>query len=764
MKKKDKELLETLRADYERFEDNNPVPPGLTKEAIVSELNNIPEPEEKKVRRFPVRRLASAAAALFVVAGAAAVFHFYGGIEAVKLDAEYWRYSKKPAAGMQTAESRTEIQSIFNKLSKTNQSSMRYGFGRLTNQELNFDSKTAAPESAGADTANGSDSAYGKTNVQVAGVDEPDVMKNDGRYLYSVVNGSVNIYSLLPADNLKLAAAIQARPQADGSGVNANSLFVKGNLLVVFGNGFQYIPNGVKDEGETKTEEEPAPSASSGSAEGSAGSGTTGKSPEPAPDGSAAAPDYNPGLYSMPYSYKNETVCAVYDITDKTAPKLLKTFKQDGNFISARLIGGELYILSSYYVDVYATQALDDNCIPRISVDGKAAEITAPDIYIAKDPEPSYLVATGINLDDLNAAPNKKAVLGGGSEAYCTKDSLFVSRTVYPQVTQKNGAEYDVFVSGDRGFTEIYRFTIGGGNVDFDCAGKVEGTVLNQFSMDEYDGYFRIATTEGQWSQNGSSNVFVLDKNLKTVGKVEKIAPGERIYAVRFMGDTGYVVTFEQTDPLFVLNLKDPAAPKITGELKLPGFSSYLHPVADKLLLGIGQNGNDEGTLPGVKLSLFDVSDPAKPVEADQVIIEGQAYTEAMNNHKAFMLCPEKNLFGLPVMVYPTYDTIVGEDGSVSSVEVGNAQTESMFYTFTVKGSEIVPDNKYKEGAGRAEEYSYYGISRGTYVGDNLYTLSGSALTSFSMDSGKRLDSLAIEQPEYAYGYGYGYREPMIID
>ena len=759
LKKKDKELLEILRADYERFEDSNPVPPGLSKESIVSELENMPEPEVKKVRRIPVRRLASAAAALIVVAGAAAVFNLYGGMKAVKLDAEYWRYSKKPASGMQTAESRTEIQSIFNKLSKTNQSSVRYGFSRLADQGLNIGNKTAAPESAGADTANGSDSAYGKTNTQVAGVDEPDIVKNDGRYLYSVVNGSVNIYSLLPADNLKLAAAIQARPQADGSGVNANSLFVKGNLLVVFGNGFQYIPNGAKDEGETKTEDEPAPSASSGSAEGSAGSGTTGKSAEPAPDGSAVAPDYDPGLYSMPYSYKNVTVCAVYDVTDKTAPKLLKTFTQDGSFISARLIGGKLYILSSYYVDVYATQALNDNCIPRISVDGKAAEVAAPDIYIAKDPEPSYLVATGINLDDLDAAPNKKAVLGGGSEAYCTKDSLFVSRTVYPRVTQTSGDGYDVFISNDRGFTEIYRFSIGGGKVDFDCAGKVEGTILNQFSMDEHGGYFRIATTEGEWSDKGSSNVFLLDTNLKTVGKVEKIAPGERIYAVRFMGDTGYVVTFEQTDPLFVLNLKDPAAPKITGELKLPGFSSYLHPVTDTLLLGIGQNGNDEGTLPGVKLSLFDVSNPAKPVEADKYVIEGQAYTEAMNNHKAFMLCPEKNLFGLPVTVYPAYDTIVSEDGTSKSAVVDNTQNRSMFFTFTVKGSEIVPDKQYQDAGSKGD---YNGITRGTYVGDTLYTLSGSALTSFSMESGKRLDALPIAQTQPIYYYGM--REPFFVD
>jgi len=295
--------------------------------------------------------------------------------------------------------------------------------------------------------------------------------------------------------------------------------------------------------------------------------------------------------------------------------------------------------------------------------------------------------------------------------------------------------------------------------------------------MDEYNGYFRIATTSGDW-QNSSSNVFVLNDKLEVVGKIQNIAPKERIFAVRFMGDTGYVVTFEQTDPLFVLNLSDPKAPQITGELKIPGFSTYLHPVTDTLLIGIGQNGNDKGTLPGIKLSLFDVSDPKVPKEIDKLIMEGNCSSEAMNNHRAFMTYPEKGLFGIPVLKYNNYvyydqkpatnDSL--SDGVASSAVApypGENYMVSSFETFTVQGGKIVPvmsyiENNRQSGSG----YNYYGsITRGTYVDDTIYTLSNTALTSFDMASGSALGSLKITQPVYNYyDYGYGLREPAAMD
>lgn len=412
---------------------------------------------------------------------------------------------------------------------------------------------------------------------------------------------------------------------------------------------------------------------------------------------------------------------------------------------------------------------MEDVCIPSVGVDGKSQNIPAGDISITTNPEPSYLVVCGINLDDLTAEPDKKAVLGGGSEAYCTADSLFASRTVYSDDRPVRNWSEDIAIawSDNKSSTEIYRFAIGGGKVEYKNSGKVAGQILNQFSMDQYKGYFRIATTQGEWEKS-SSNVFVLNEQLELVGKIENIAPKERIFAVRFMGDAGYVVTFEQTDPLFVLDLADPKAPKITGELKIPGFSTYLHPVTDTLLLGIGQNGNEEGTIPGIKLSLFDVSDPARPKEVDKLIMQGNCSSEAMNNHKAFMVYPEKTIFGIPVLRYNnivTYSDGAAQDdptgsssssGTVSSY-AGSDYVVSSFETFTVEGGKIVPVMSYKENIQPSANSSYYydGISRGTYVDNTIYTISGWAITSFDLASGKMLGTLKMPPPAY-YDYSYG--------
>ncbi|NLX94423.1 MAG: hypothetical protein GXZ02_11385, partial [Clostridiales bacterium] len=683
---------------------------------------------------------------------------------------------------IKTAKSEKQIVDLFNKMSKDakrkDNFSLRGFFGSKSadavGEDYNFQEAAGSQDTT---TKYPQQSNHGETNVQVKGIDEPDVMKNDGKYLYTVANGmAVNIYSLLPADNMKLTSAIKFG-NSPGKSEYASSLFVKDDLLVVFTQVNTYTvyeqPTGRQDDETVSPPSpdeipsdvvEPAPGSDPGSNPGAPAS----EAPDSIEPITAVAPDMQsdiapaPDYYRGYYNGRDVSTCIVYDISNTAAPKEIKRFSQDGSFISARLIGSELYVLSSYAVSLYTDAKLDDICIPMVGVDGESQRIPVRDISITENPEPSYLVVCGIKLDDLKAAPDKKAVLGGGAEAYCTPDSLFASRTVYSSSGLINDTDY---------FTEIYRFAIGGGKVEYKNSGKVAGHVLNQFSMDEHKGYFRIATTQGDW-QKTSSNVFVLNKELEIVGKVENIAPKERIFAVRFMGDAGYVVTFEQTDPLFVLNLSDPKAPKITGELKIPGFSTYLHPVTDTLLMGIGQNGDENGTLPGIKLSLFDVSDPASPKEVDKLIIQGNSSSEAMNNHKAFMVYPEKGIFGIPVLRYNPevyYDKNPQADGSVSSGSSigGSAYILSSFETFTVQDSKIVPVMSYRENIGRLDNnYNFSGISRGTYVNDTIYTLSGVALTSFDIVSGKVLGALKVTPPtnyrdDYYY---YGAREPFMAD
>ena len=212
--------------------------------------------------------------------------------------------------------------------------------------------------------------------------------------------------------------------------------------------------------------------------------------------------------------------------------------------------------------------------------------------------------------------------------------------------------------------TVIHKIAINKDKMEYKAVGEVTGSVLNQFSMDETDGKFRIATTKNQiWSQymdekevQSYNNLYVLDENLRAIGSLENLAQGERIYSVRFMQNRAYMVTFQQTDPLFVIDLSNPQSPKVLGKLKIPGFSNYLHPYDDTTLIGIGKDTSErEGggvTTKGLKLSLFDVADVANPKEIDTYVMGGVGSDSiALNDHKAFLFSKEKNLLVIPVAI-----------------------------------------------------------------------------------------------------------------
>ena len=198
--------------------------------------------------------------------------------------------------------------------------------------------------------------------------------------------------------------------------------------------------------------------------------------------------------------------------------------------------------------------------------------------------------------------------------------------------------------------TVIHKISINNGNIDYQASGEVPGYVLNQFSMDEYNGYFRIATTTGNWNVETLNHVYVLDVGLNIVGKVEDLAHGERIYSVRFMGDKVYMVTFRQVDPLFVIDLTNPSSPAVLGYLKVNGVSDYLHPYDETHVIGVGQDATDQGRVKGIKLSLFDVSDFANPKEVSKYVIgTSGTYSSALYDYKAFLFDKEKQLLVIPI-------------------------------------------------------------------------------------------------------------------
>jgi uncharacterized secreted protein with C-terminal beta-propeller domain len=443
--------------------------------------------------------------------------------------------------------------------------------------------------------------------------------------------------------------------------------------------------------------------------------------------------EYDLSTYSAEYS--NEVKCyayesarlvvKIYDVADKDAPKMIKSFKQDGTYISSRMVDNNLYVVSNYTVNLgQKDKNLKESCIPTTTKDDKkTSRVSADDIYMLPSVDiNSYTIVSGIDIDNEKKDPKTKAVLGGANDVYCTKDSLYAARIVYNQSVLLNECK-----------TEIYKFSLSNGDITFSNKGEVMGYAINQFSLDEHNGYLRIATTQSRTSQG--SNIFILDKTLNIVGSIRNIAKNESIQSVRFSGDKGYVVTFEQIDPLFVIDLANPKSPKILGELKIPGFSSYLHMYSDNLLIGVGTNADLEGRQNGLKISLFDISDSANPKELDSLVFSGYV-SPAQHQHKAFMISKSHGLFGIPVEKY-----------------VDPMDYEYSFLTFRVEGNKLEIASRYinqknvaADNARYSEGYDSYqwSVKRSIYIKDTLYLYSDLMLKAFSLKTHEYLNQISL--------------------
>ncbi|MDH5691333.1 MAG: beta-propeller domain-containing protein, partial [Candidatus Bathyarchaeota archaeon] len=286
-----------------------------------------------------------------------------------------------------------------------------------------------------------------------------------------------------------------------------------------------------------------------------------------------------------------------------------------------------------------------------------------------------------------------------------------------------------VTYGGWNGNTTIYRIHVQGSNMTCEARGTVPGHERNQFSMDEYDDYFRIETTTWTQSWTIETNLYVLNMNLSVVGQLEGLAPGENFHSARFMGNRAYLVTFKKTDPLFVINLSQPTNPSVLGELHIPGYSDYLHPYDETHLIGVGKHTveADEGDFAwyqGIKMSLFDVSNVTNPVQIDNVIIGDRGSdSPVLYDHKAFLFDKSKNLLVIPILEakidrskYPgevpphAYGEPVWQGAYVFDV--------SLFHGFVLKGR----ITHLKNGISTYEE-SYW-VKRSLYIEDVLYTVS----------------------------------------
>lgn len=468
----------------------------------------------------------------------------------------------------------------------------------------NFRTDNVAVEESAMDRASGSEAAvshdadYSGTNNQVAGIEEGDIAVTNGEYLFTARDSEVIIVKPNPLEQVG-KITIPANMYID-------KLFTYKNLLIV-----QYV-------------------------------------------------DY--------LDTSQKTTVQIYDVVNPANAKLVHTFAQEGYTIDSRIFDDQLYLLSTYYV-------MEENeIVPSVSTNGEEDLIETKDIYIYPyTMSEEYTVISKLDLSAFDVTT--KAFLGAGGELYMSQNAIYIAAarwqvmpfmaTIEPSTTAVSDRMMPSF--NDYGETTIMKYTFDNG-IEKVAETKIKGRLLNQFSMDEHNGYFRIATTAGNASlnnleRNSENLLYILDDHLQEVGKIENLARGERIYSVRFMGDKAYIVTFVETDPLFVLDLQDPRNPLVKGELKIPGYSNYLHPIGDNHLLGIGHDTivrtdgkNKFVENLGIKLSLFNVTDPSNPIEQDVEIIGGAGTNSSINySHKALYRDLTYNRYGFDVSVYNGY-------------------------------------------------------------------------------------------------------------
>jgi len=514
-------------------------------------------------------------------------------------------------------------------------------------------------------TNDGISEEYGQTNIQVEGIDEADIIKNDGRYLYIVSSGikTDTRLKIVDTETMTLLYDEFIKGEKDNT-LGIREIYVNGDILVANCVESNY------DNGEYVYYD------------------------------AIYTPGYNP--------WSSDTVNVIFDISDRSSPKEIRRINQDGRIISTRMNGSVLYTVTSYTVH---SEDLDKNYMPTVNGEFIGCDC----IYIYDEKATSYTVLTAVDTKDKNSEVGKVSVLGEGAEVYCTADTLYVGMYEYTYSDRQ---------------TDIFSFSLDGTNVAYKASGAVKGSFLNQFCFDEHKGCLRVATNYYDYKTDKDvSSIYVLNKNLQLIGKLEDLAYDEQIKSVRFMGDTGYVVTFRNTDPLFTLDLSDPTNPKVLGEIKLPGYSAYLHPIGDGYMVGIGYDGDEQNAkFNTVKVSVFDVTDLRNPKETDTFVIK-EAETDVNFEPKAFISSKTMGFIGIPVKHYSpegyynvlSYKIIRIENGKILSHQ---GFTHPLDF----------------------DKYGRYGFQlfRGTYIGEKLYTIDRATVAEHSLTSGEKLRTVNI--------------------
>jgi inhibitor of cysteine peptidase len=605
-------------------------------------------------------------------------------------------------------------------------------------------------------SAGGSSSVgHSSTTVQVAGVDEGDEVKNDGAYIYQLNQSRVLIIHAYPDTSLGVVSTLD---YTNGS-FYPQELYLDTQYLVVVGTAFH-------------------------------------DPPQPYPWLRVTT------LMRPIWYFSTSTVQAkIYDITDPANPAKVREVEIDGDYVATRKIGSDLYLVSRQYPNFYATGTANvggvRTALPSIRDTARSKRFRnlkmSDCYYLPGFDDPDYLVVAGVDLSNPKSTVNANAYLGAGDQVYASLQNLYVTASRYidvyfmqplalsttaavtgaPAAAEAAGMTAalvpvdvpPVVVQPPDESTDLYRFALNNGNPTFVSGNNVPGTIQNSYSMDENGDYFRVATTQHAWwdsSSVDSNNVYVLDADMNLVGSLEGVAPGEQIYAARFVGSRLFLVTFQQIDPLFAIDLSDPTNPIIVGQLTLPGYSQFLLPYDENHLIGIGKdviiaqgqatNGdvawwNGRAFYQGMKIALFDVTDLKNPALMYSVSI-GDRGTDspALWDPHAILFDRLLNLLALPISVATVsnpdpnnpwqWGDTVFQGAYVYNVSLDNG--------FVLKGAVT----HHLPGEDPAANWDWNAdIDRVLYIGNDLFTLSMDRLKVNDLDTLTEKATLELPEP-----------------
>ncbi len=660
-----KELLDKIRHSAEHIE----VPESLTAEKMEEKLRQSEGQKKIQRRKIMVRWIEAAAVLALVAAGGTQIGiqkqPGTGNVTEARLQTTQEQTAEEMTAG-ELQERTTEKEDTKEKTTQTEKEPSTdrgtvTGYSQVGSEEELYDALKDCQyqtsyyargglgdqvmlleESAVSDTASSSagtgavssSTDYSQTNVREAGVDEGDVVKTDGKYLYILKSDSSVKIVDIQSSEMELVSTVTL----DQLNESIEEIYLEDNQLILVTSGY----NSSMEEQESD-------------------------------------------VYAVDrYTY---AAVSVYDISDREHPQQTGRMTQEGTYRQSRKNGNYFYLLTQYSPSI--GESVDDSDVMPLVNEEK---VTVNNIYLPSDlNQPDYLVVSGTDLSDLQKPVSTKAIVSGASDFYMSTDSLYICCQNWEH---------------GKSSTQILKFLCVDGEITASNMAELPGYLNDTFSLDEYDGYLRVLTTE---DGNGeSNNLFVLDEDMNTISTIRDIASGETIRSARFVGDMGYFVTFRQTDPLFCVDLSEPESPEILSELKISGFSSYLHMYGENRLLGIGYEADeDTGSQTGVKLSMFDISDPENVTEENKYVIKDAYYLPLDYNYKAITIDADKNLIGFVC------------DGEYMVFRYDEEKGFENLLTYTMS------DNNYWDGQESC---------RGVYVGERFCVVDREKVLMFDME------------------------------